>query len=146
MNNVYVPCTGGIVDVTEVQDEVFKNKMLGDGMAVVPDGSIVFAPVDGKIVSIFPSNHQFTMKTDDDLELLIHIGIDTFDVDKRDLVRLVDENQYVRRGTPIIKAKFKKLKAKGYDTSVIVVVLNQPISEKTKMLKSESLDTVLFSV
>ncbi|HOJ00059.1 MAG TPA: PTS glucose transporter subunit IIA [Anaerolineaceae bacterium] len=146
MINIFVPCTGDIVDVTTINDEVFKNKMLGDGMAVIPNGSLVFAPIDGKIVSIFPSNHQFTMKTDDGLELLIHIGIDTYDVKKRFLVRLVEENQYVMRGTPVIKAKFNKLRAKGYDTSVIVVVLNHPIFDKTKMSKSESIDTVLFSI
>lgn len=148
MKNIFVPCRGAIVDITEINDDVFKNKMLGDGMAVVPDDKekLVCAPIDGEIVQIFPSNHQFSIKTDDGLEFLIHIGVETFEVKKGLLVRSVKEGQYVKRGTPIIKAKFKKLKAEGYDTSVIVIVLNHPISQKTKILKSENMETVLFSI
>ena len=148
MKNIFVPCRGAIVDITEINDDVFKNKMLGDGMAVVPDDKekFVCAPIDGEIVQIFPSNHQFSIKTDDGLELLIHIGVETFEVKKGLLVRSAKEGQQVKRGTPVIKAKFKKLKAKGYDTSVIVIVLNHPISQKTKILKSENMETVLFSI
>ena len=148
MKNIFVPCRGAIVDITEINDDVFKNKMLGDGMAVVPDDKekLVCASIDGEIVQIFPSNHQFSIKTDDGLEFLIHIGVETFEVKKGLLVCSVKEGQYVKRGTPIIKAKFKKLKAEGYDTSVIVIVLDHPISQKTKIMKSENMETVLFSI
>ncbi len=148
MKNIFVPCRGDIVDITEINDDVFKNKMLGDGMAVVPDDKekLVCAPIDGQIVQIFPTNHQFSIKTNDGLELLIHIGVETFEVKKGLLVRSVKEGQYVKRGTPVIKAKFKKLKTEGYDTSVIVVVLNHPILEKTKISKCDNIETVLFSI
>ena len=69
--------SGRLLPLSEVRDEVFAQKMLGDGAAVQPEGEIVAAPCDGKITMLYPTLHAFGLVNPDGLEILVHIGIDT---------------------------------------------------------------------
>ena len=74
------PVSGETVDLTEVPDQVFASKMVGDGIAFKPDQGILFAPVSGEIVQVFPTKHAIGLRTKEGLEVLIHIGIDTVEM------------------------------------------------------------------
>ena len=71
------PVDGKVIDLSEVDDPVFAQKMMGEGIAIIPEGNIVAAPADGTIVLIPETRHAFGMKLADGLELLVHIGLDT---------------------------------------------------------------------
>ncbi|MHA4858100.1 PTS sugar transporter subunit IIA, partial [Enterococcus faecium] len=74
---LYAPCSGKIISITEVNDPVFSQKLLGDGFAVIPDGSKIYAPLAGRVTNIFPTKHAINIKSNSGIDYLIHIGIDT---------------------------------------------------------------------
>ncbi|MDG3374879.1 glucose PTS transporter subunit IIA, partial [Vibrio parahaemolyticus] len=75
--DVYAVATGKVIPITEVGDEVFSQKMMGDGFAVIPESGEIFAPVAGKVTSVFPTKHAIGLVTDSGIEVLVHMGIDT---------------------------------------------------------------------
>ena len=80
MNNEFritAPVTGKTVNLKDVPDEVFSKKILGDGVAVIPDNGKIVSPVNGEVVSVSDSLHAYTFKSDDGLNILVHIGLDT---------------------------------------------------------------------
>ncbi|MEG0386713.1 MAG: PTS glucose transporter subunit IIA, partial [Niameybacter sp.] len=97
------PMTGEAIDLSQVPDPVFSEKMVGDGIAIIPTENRVVAPCDGKIVQIFPTNHAIGIETTTGLDLLIHIGIDTVDLKGEGFKRLVEEGDTVKMGDPILE-------------------------------------------
>ena len=77
---VYSPIKGKHVALSEVSDPVFAQKMMGEGSAILPEDNRVLAPVSGTLTTVFPTKHAYGIKTDDGLEVLIHIGIDTVEL------------------------------------------------------------------
>lgn len=71
------PCNGRVVPITEVPDPTFSEKILGDGVAVIPSEGRFYAPADGEVTAVFDTLHAFTMTTTQGVELLLHIGLDT---------------------------------------------------------------------
>lgn len=97
------PISGRVMNITEVPDEIFANKMAGDGLAIEPTGDVVVAPADGTLSLIFRTNHAFGMVLDNGIEILIHIGLDTIALNGRGFERIAQEGQRVKTGDPIIK-------------------------------------------
>ncbi|MBP1041187.1 PTS glucose transporter subunit IIA [Vagococcus sp. BWB3-3] len=113
---------GNLIPINKVEDNVFSEKMLGDGFAVQPASSEVFAPVKGKIVSVFPTKHAITMTTDSGLEILVHMGIDTVELKGAPFEIFVKEGQTVTPETKMANMDLDEL-AKTDTTSTIVVVI-----------------------
>lgn len=124
--------TGEVVELEKVPDLVFSQKMLGDGFAVIPTNGLVVAPIDGIIVQIFPTNHAFGIITEQGLEILVHIGIDTVELKGEGFKRLVDVDQKVKAGTPIIEIDLEYVKAHAKSVITPVVITNK---EKVKSIK-----------
>ncbi len=122
---VYALAKGKAIPVSEVSDDVFSSKMMGDGFAVIPETGDVFAPVAGKITSIFPTKHAMGIQTPAGLEVLVHMGIDTVQLKGEGFEILVTEGQEVAKGTQIAKIDLAKLKAEGKKNDLIVVFTNQ---------------------
>lgn len=120
---VYAPVKGKCIDITEVNDEGFSSKVMGDGVAVIPEEQVIQAPADGRLTMIFPTGHAFGMQTDNGLELLLHIGIDTVNEQGRGFRLLKKSGDTVKKGTPIVELDLEKLKEK-YDMTTMVVVTN----------------------
>lgn len=120
---VMSPCKGEVVPVEEVPDPVFSKKMLGDGFAVIPTGDIVemIAPISGKVVQIFPTNHAYGIEMKNGVEVLVHIGLDTVELKGEGFTRLVEEGQTVQAGTPIMKVDFSNIRDRGKNTITPVV-------------------------
>jgi N-acetylglucosamine PTS system EIICBA or EIICB component len=97
------PIEGKIVPITEVEDQVFSQKMMGDGFAVVPTKGSVASPVDGEIMNIFPTKHAIGIKSKQGYEILIHIGIDTVKLNGEGFTVLVQEGEKVTKGQELVK-------------------------------------------
>ena len=129
---------GKIVELEDVKDEVFSQKLAGDGVAIIPlDGTIV-APVDGVISRIFPTNHAFSMTTKDNLEVLVHIGLDTVELKGKGFTVLEKEGNRVKANTPIIDVDLEYLKSQGKDT-ITPILVN---SEKDITINSKNIGVV----
>ena len=116
------PLSGKIVPIEEVPDEAFAQKMVGDGVAVDPTSEFVLAPCDGTIGKIFGTNHAFSMMSKDGLEIFVHYGVDTVDLEGKGFDRFVEQGDEVKAGDKVLKADLAYLKenAKSVITSVII--------------------------
>jgi PTS system glucose-specific IIA component len=97
------PVDGKVIALDKVPDEIFSQKMAGDGIAIDTDGDLVVAPADGEITFIFKTNHAFGMSLGNGVELLIHVGLDTVNLAGEGFERLAYEGQGVKAGEPIIR-------------------------------------------
>lgn len=107
------PLTGEAVDLSEVPDPVFSEKMVGDGIAIKPTKGTVVAPCDGKVVQIFSTNHAVGIETNIGVDLLIHIGIDTVELKGEGFKRLVEEGENVKKGQPILEVNLERIEELG---------------------------------
>ena len=107
-NVIYAPVKGTCIDITEVDDIGFSSKMMGDGVAIVPIEGIVTAPCDGKISMIFDTGHAFGMEANNGAEILIHIGIDTVNLNGEGFEILKKPGQKVKIPKLELKRKGKK--------------------------------------
>lgn len=120
---IFSPISGRILPLEEVPDEVFAQKMIGDGVAIEPTASgTMLAPADGKIEKIFDTNHAFSIRTTAGVEIFVHFGMDTVKLEGNGFERLVNEGDVVKAGTPLIKFDYEYLKenAKSIITPIVV--------------------------
>ncbi|MGG5342223.1 PTS transporter subunit IIBC [Enterococcus sp. AZ192] len=120
---------GTVIAIDEVDDPVFSQKMMGDGFAVIPENSTIYAPIDGVISSIFPSKHALGIQTNEGIEVLVHMGLDTVEMKDSAFTISVTEGQKVTAGDVIATADLAKIEAAGKQTTMIVVFTN---GEKVK--------------
>ena len=113
------PAAGQLLDITQVNDPFFASKNLGDGVAVIPQSQTVCAPCDGRLVMVFETRHAFGIRCGE-VEVLVHIGIDTVQMQGQGFTALKKVNDRVRRGEPIIRFDRKRLSA--YDLTVMMFV------------------------
>lgn len=142
------PITGEAVDLSQVPDPVFAEKMVGDGIAIIPTENIVVAPCDGKIAQIFPTNHAIGIEATTGLDLLIHIGIDTVDLKGDGFKRLVAEGDMVKKGQPILEVDVKRVKELGKPLTSPFVITNADEVEFKKRVtgKVEAGQSIVLSV
>lgn len=118
------PVTGKAYEITDVSDEVFASKMVGDGIALEPYEGILYSPVDGEIVNVFPTKHAIGIKTMEGLEILIHIGIDTVEMKGEGFKSFVDENQSVKAGDKLMEFDIELIKERAKSAAIPMVITN----------------------
>lgn len=101
--NVIAPLDGVAIELETVPDEVFAQKMAGDGVAINPTEQTALAPIAGDLVKLFPGGHAFGIATDDGIELIVHIGLDTVELKGEGFENIATEGQRVQVGTPIVR-------------------------------------------
>ncbi|GCE49250.1 PTS system glucose-specific IIA component [Thermosporothrix hazakensis] len=99
---VLAPIDGTVVELENVPDEVFAQKMAGDGVAIDPSGNTAVAPISGTLVKLFDTGHAFGMATGEGAELIVHIGIDTVELEGEGFSKIATEGQQVQAGTPVV--------------------------------------------
>ena len=134
IREVKAPVDGQIVEIESVNDEVFSEKMAGDGIAIIPIGNIFTSPIDGIVTKIFSTNHAYSIKNKQDLEVLVHIGLETVSLEGKGFERMVNEGDSVSAGDPIIKVDLEYIKANAKD--IITPIL---ISDVSKVKSIEKL-------
>ena len=117
--------TGQMIPMEEVKDETFAQKMLGDGFAILPENGEVCSPVNGTVSSVFDTKHAVCLVSDGGLEILIHIGIDTVNLQGKYFTAHVKDGDTVKAGQPLVTFELDQVKKAGYDT-VIPLVFTDP--------------------
>lgn len=118
------PVAGTVIDLSEVNDPVFSSGALGPGKAIVPSQGVLKAPCDCDVVMTYPTGHAIGLKTLDGSELLVHIGIDTVQLNGEGFHVHVKEGQHVKMNETLIDFDLDLIKSKGYDPTVMVIVTN----------------------
>ena len=122
---VLAPISGRAVPLAEVPDEVFAEGMAGQGCAIVPEASgEAVAPVSGVLVKLFEGGHAFGIATDDGIEMIVHLGLDTIELRGRGFERIATEGERVEAGQPIVRFDLDEIRAGDYDPVTPVLVTN----------------------
>lgn len=119
---LYAPCDGKVIECSEIPDEVFAMKILGDGFAVVPENGEVVSPCAGKIIDVQDSLHAYGIETDDGLEILVHIGVNTVALNGEGFEAKVKSGDKVAAGQTLAKVDFNLIRSKGYADCVVVLI------------------------
>lgn len=137
---VYAPMTGTVKDLSEVADEVFSSGMLGKGIAIEPTNGQVNSPVDGIITTVFPTKHAIGVTSDEGVEILIHIGMDTVEMNGEGFESFVKQNERVKKGDLMIRVDLDKIEAAGLSSITPVVVTNSTTYKDISIVASNKVD------
>ncbi|MGB8452436.1 MAG: beta-glucoside-specific PTS transporter subunit IIABC [Anaerocolumna sp.] len=127
---------GNIVRLEDVQDEVFASKTMGDGVAIVPEKGILYAPAEGEIATVFKTGHAVGLITDNGTEILLHIGINTVEMNGKGFKVCVPEGKKVKRGDVLVEFNIEEIKRAGYDTTTLLLITNTDEHENIEIIKS----------
>lgn len=121
---VMAPVDGSVLNLSEADDEAFASKALGDGAVIVPANGVVVAPFDGMVATLFPTKHAIGLISPNGAEVLIHIGINTVELNGKYFESFVKQGEQVKAGQKLVTFELEKIKDAGYSTQVMVVVTN----------------------
>ena len=121
---VNAPVAGHVIALDETGDPVFASRALGEGVGIQPTDSEVVAPVSGVLQTVAETGHAFGIKTDDGVEVLVHVGIDTVKMNGEGFAVKVKADERVNAGDPLVSVDFAKVKDAGYSTTTLMTVLN----------------------
>ena len=135
---IVAPVDGKSEDLSEVNDEVFSQKLMGDGAAIVPSDNTVYSPVTGTVSVAYKTGHAYGLKSDDGAEVLIHIGLDTVNLQGKHFKSFVTQGQHVNKGDKLGEVDLDAVKKEGYDTTVMVVITNTNAYTDVDRVESDS--------
>lgn len=115
---------GEMIPITQVNNAVFSNKALGEGVAFIPDSDFICAPANGKLTVMFETGHAFAITMNDGTELLVHIGINTVELKGKGFESIATQGDNVKAGQPTVKLDREFVKGKGYDISTMLIITN----------------------
>ncbi|MED1129139.1 beta-glucoside-specific PTS transporter subunit IIABC [Bacillus paralicheniformis] len=118
------PVIGQMISLSDVEDDIFSSKVMGEGIAIIPSKGELYAPVDGEISLLFETNHALGMKTANGVEVLFHIGIDTVQLEGKFFKPWVQAGDKVKAGDLLIQFDLEKIKEAGYDPVTLAVITN----------------------
>lgn len=130
------PVKGELLPLSQSDDEAFASQAMGKGFVVKPSEGKVYAPVDGKVVSLFSTKHAIGILGDNGAEILIHIGIDTVDLKGKYFTAHVKQGQKVTKGQLLIEFDRSKITASGYNDEVMVIITNTNSYQNVELLDS----------
>ena len=141
---IYAPLTGEYVKIEDIPDPVFAQKMMGEGFGINPTEGEVVSPIEGKVDNVFPTKHAIGLKADNGLELLVHIGLDTVQLDGEGFEVLENSGDTVQVGDPLVKFNLEYISnnAKSVISPVIITNTDQTsainINDVNAIVKGET--------
>lgn len=129
------PAKGCVIPITEVKDEVFASKGMGDGVGIIAEEGKVFAPFDGSVEAVFPTGHAVGLAANG-VEVLIHIGINTVELDGKGFQAHVQQGDIVKKGDLLVTFDKEMIEKKGYDSTIILIVTDMGDGEQLDVAKS----------
>ncbi len=139
---VHKPVKGNNKELSSLNDEMFKNEMMGATIAIDPTDGTIISPIDGEVVTIFPTKHALGLKTSEGIEVLIHVGIDTVKLKGEGFESFVKDGDKVSKGDKLLECDFDLIRSHDYDPAVLVVITND---QEYKCEKIQS-DDVIFTL
>ncbi|WP_119326334.1 PTS glucose transporter subunit IIA [Companilactobacillus musae] len=118
------PANGELIHLDKVSDPVFSQKLMGDGFAVTPSDNEIVAPIGGVIGTVFPTKHALMITSEHGLEVMLHLGIDTVELNGKPFETFVKENDTVKAGQKLVSMDLEQVKAAGKDTSIMTIITN----------------------
>lgn len=135
------PVKGMVMPISQVKDEAFASKAMGDGVGILPEEGKLYAPFDGSADVVFPTGHAVGMTGENGFEILLHIGIDTVQLDGKGFKTYINQGDQVKKGDLLVEFDQELIEKEGYDTTVIYIVTNmddvkglETVSGKTEVL------------
>ncbi|EOI06944.1 PTS system, beta-glucoside-specific IIABC component [Enterococcus moraviensis ATCC BAA-383] len=123
---VYSPLTGDVIPQEKIEDVAFSQGLLGKGVGIYPSIGEVVAPFDGTLVTLFPTKHALGIVSDDGLELLIHVGLNTVQLEGKHFTSYVEQGQVVKKGQRLLSFDIEAIEAAGFSVEVPIIVTNTP--------------------
>lgn len=123
-NVLLSPLAGRVIPLSDVHDQLFAKGLLGQGVAIEPTGGKVVAPSDSKVEAIFPTGHAVALHTNDGLDVLIHVGLDTVKLEGRHFSVHASVGDTVKRGDVLIEFDRAAIASEGYDVTVPILICN----------------------
>ena len=123
-NVITSPMKGKIIQLKDVQDPAFSSELMGKGIAIEPSDGKVIAPFDGKVVSLFPTKHAIGLLSDDGIEMLIHIGLNTVELNGKYFEAHIEQDQIISKDQTLITFDLDKIRQEGYITQVPIIITN----------------------
>lgn len=131
--NIYSPLNGKVISLSEVPDEAFSQKMIGDGCAIEPEIGSIFAPVEGE-VDIFDTNHAVSFEIPNGLEMIVHFGINTVQLKGEGFTRVCESGKIISVGTEIVKYDLDFLKANVLSVKTPIIITNMDIVNSIEVM------------
>lgn len=116
--------SGELIQLSNVNDATFASEAMGKGIGIKPNDNQIYAPIDGEITTIFPTKHAIGITDESGIEILIHIGIDTVELNGQFFELDVQEGDRVSKGQKLVQVDFAGINEAGYDTTVMVIITN----------------------
>ncbi|WP_114603359.1 PTS glucose transporter subunit IIA [Staphylococcus sp. EZ-P03] len=141
---IYAPISGEYVNIEDIPDPVFAQKMMGEGFGINPSEGVVVSPINGKVDNVFPTSHALGLKADNGLELLIHIGLDTVQLNGEGFKVLVESGDTVSVGDPLVEFDLDYISqnAKSVISPIIITNTDQTenidIHAQDQLVKNET--------
>ena len=119
---VFSPLAGEVVPLESVSDPVFAEKTMGDGVAIIPSEGKLYAPISGVVQALFPTGHAIAITGDNGISVMLHIGIDTVEMEGKGFTAHVSQEDRVEKGQLLITFDIDTIKAEGYETTTMIVL------------------------
>ena len=123
-DEIVAPCDGTVKPLSEVNDDVFSQEIMGKGIAIEPSTGNLYAPCDGTITVCFPTGHAIGLKSKNGTEILMHVGIDTVNLQGKYFSPQIQVNEEVKKGQLLLTFDLDKIKEEGYDTTTPIIITN----------------------
>lgn len=123
---IFSPIEGKVLPLSEAKDGAFADGIMGKGVVVEPTSGEIVAPFDGVVMTLFPTNHAIGLISENGAEVLIHIGIDTVQLDGEGFKAFIKQGDTVKKGQKLVQFNIEEIESKGYSTQVPIIVTNTP--------------------
>ncbi|MQR85208.1 PTS beta-glucoside transporter subunit EIIBCA [Bacillus megaterium] len=137
-HNIFSPITGKVVKLSEVNDPTFSQELMGKGIAVEPEVGRAVSPVNGVVTTLFKTKHAIGLVADNGIEVLIHIGIDTVNLDGKYFSAHIQQGDRVEVGNLLVEFDIEKIQKAGYQTVTPIIITNTPSYTKIKGIENET--------
>lgn len=141
------PVKGDVIDVTKTNDPLFKSESLGKGVGIIAEENTLVSPVNGEIKTFFPTKHAIGITSDDGVDILIHVGIDTVELNGKYFIAIKEQGDKVKKGDKLLEVDFESIKNEGYDTTVLFVITNtQEYSSVKSCEGNKTIDDTIIEI
>lgn len=136
-SDIIAPLTGKVIPLEQVPDQVFSQKMMGDGLAIEPLNKDVLSPIEGEVVDVFKTRHAISLRAENGAEILIHMGLETVQLDGKGFDIMIENGQKVKKGDILATYDINTIAEEGYKTVTPIVLLNADDYQMTNVIDGQ---------